>query len=77
MRRDFYDVAKYAYERGLYVSVATNGTLLSRDTVARLKKSGVSYVEISLDGATKETHESFRGVVRGLRCICIRCIQAR
>ena len=62
MRRDFYDVAKYAYERGLYVSVATNGTLLSRDTVARLKKSGVSYVEISLDGATKETHESFRGV---------------
>lgn len=62
MRGDFYDVAKYAYEKGFYLSIATNGTLLTRSTVARLKNSGIKYVEISLDGATKETHESFRNV---------------
>jgi len=62
MRKDFFEVAEYAHDRGLYVSVATNGTLLTKGVVERLKKSGVGYVEISLDGATKETHESFRGV---------------
>ena len=74
MRKDFYKVAKYAYDKGLHVSVATNGTLLTKDVATRLKNSGVGYVEISLDGATKETHESFRGVkgcfekaLRGIR----------
>jgi len=74
MRKDLYKVARYAYDKGLYVSVATNGTILTKDVAIRLKNSGVSYVEISLDGATKETHESFRGVkgcfektLRGIR----------
>jgi len=74
MRGDFYEVARYAYEKGMYISVATNGTLLTKKTIARMKRSGVKYVEISLDGATKETHESFRGVkgcfektLRGIR----------
>jgi len=62
MRRDIFEVAEYAFGKGLYVSVATNGTLLTKTTVEHLKKSGVSYVEVSLDGATRETHDSFRGV---------------
>jgi radical SAM protein with 4Fe4S-binding SPASM domain len=62
MRRDLFKVAEYAHEKGLYLSVATNGTLLTRDAVESLRRSGVSYVEISLDGACKETHDSFRGV---------------
>lgn len=62
MRRDLFEVAEYAHDRGLYVSVATNGTLLTKDAVEHLKRSGISYVEISLDGATRETHDSFRGV---------------
>ncbi|MEM1587252.1 MAG: radical SAM protein [Candidatus Bathyarchaeia archaeon] len=62
MCEDFFDVARYAHERGLYLSIATNGTLLTKDNVARLKEAGIAYLEISLDGATRETHESFRGV---------------
>ncbi|MEM2273067.1 MAG: radical SAM protein [Candidatus Bathyarchaeia archaeon] len=62
MCEDFFKVARYAYERGLYVSIATNGTLLTKENVARLKEAGVGYLEISLDGASKETHESFRGI---------------
>jgi len=51
MREDFFEVAGYAAGRGLYVSVAMNGTMLTEKNVERLKQSGVSYVEVSLDGA--------------------------
>lgn len=84
-RKDFFDVARYAVKRGLYVSVATNGTLLTKETVRKLKQTGVHYVEVSIDGATASTHDTFRGVpgafekaVTGLRnaveedlCACI------
>lgn len=62
MRRDFFDVAEYAAVKGLYVSVATNGTMLTEKSVERLKQSGVSYVEVSLDGAKSDSHDSFRGI---------------
>lgn len=61
-RRDFFNVARHAVRSGLYVSVATNGTLLTRENVRRLKQVGVHYVEVSIDGATARTHDSFRGV---------------
>ena len=84
-RKDFFQVADYAVERGLYVSVATNGTLLTKENVRKLKEIGVHYVEVSIDGANAATHDEFRGVpgafdkaVEGLRncveedlCICM------
>ncbi|MEM0211936.1 MAG: radical SAM protein [Candidatus Methanomethylicia archaeon] len=61
MRKDFYEVSKYAYEREFYISIATNGTLINYETAMKLKDSGVQYVEISLDGL-EETHDNFRGL---------------
>lgn len=61
-RKDFFEVAAYAKKRIPYVSIATNGTLITKDNAKRLKDIGIDYVEMSLDGATKEVHESFRGV---------------
>ena len=61
-RKDFFEVARHAVERGLYVSVATNGTLLTNENVKKLKETGIHYVEISIDGATAKTHDEFRGV---------------
>lgn len=61
-RKDFFEVANHAVKRGLYVSVATNGTLLNKENVKKLKQTGVHYVEISIDGATAKTHDKFRGV---------------
>jgi radical SAM protein with 4Fe4S-binding SPASM domain len=60
MRKDFFEVAKHAVESGLYVSLATNGTLLNEDRVKKLKTIGLNYVEVSLDGATSKTHDAFR-----------------
>ncbi len=61
-RDDFFKVAGHAVKRGLYVSVATNGTLLTKDNVRKLKQTKINYVEVSIDGATAGTHDSFRGV---------------
>lgn len=60
-RRDFFELAAYAKKRIGYVSIASNGTLLTRDNVKRIKDTGVDYVEISVDGATARVHDDFRG----------------
>jgi radical SAM protein with 4Fe4S-binding SPASM domain len=84
-RSDFFEVARYAADRGLYTSVATNGTLLSKETVQKLKAAKVNYLDISIDGACAKTHDEFRGVpgafdkaIAGLKncieadlCVCI------
>ena len=61
-RKDFFTVAGHAVDRGRYVSVATNGTLLTREMARKLKQAKIHYVEISIDGATAKTHDAFRGV---------------
>jgi len=71
--RDFWVVAEAA-KAGMYVSVATSGTLVSEHVAARLKEVGVRYVEVSIDSPHPELHDSFRGVrgaweaaIRGVR----------
>jgi radical SAM protein with 4Fe4S-binding SPASM domain len=61
MRKDFFEVARHAVDAGLYVSLATNGTLLNEENVRKLREIGLHYVEVSLDGANAETHDFFRG----------------
>lgn len=61
MHKDFWSVAAYAHEKGLHISVATNGTLLTKDVARRLKETGVNYVEISIDSIDPKKHDSFRG----------------
>ncbi|MCW4015413.1 MAG: radical SAM protein [Candidatus Bathyarchaeota archaeon] len=61
MRKDFFEVARHAVDAGLYVSLATNGTLLNEENVRKLKEIGLHYVEVSLDGANAKTHDFFRG----------------
>ncbi|KXA97422.1 hypothetical protein AKJ39_03315 [candidate division MSBL1 archaeon SCGC-AAA259J03] len=60
MRDDFFEVAKYAKEQNFFVSIATNGTLITKEIAEKLSKI-IEYAEISLDGF-EETHDEFRGV---------------
>jgi len=61
-RRDFFELAAYAKKRIGYVSIASNGTLITKDAAKRIKDAGVGYVEISIDGATPQVHNDFRGM---------------
>ena len=56
----FFEIARYAAERGLKLTLSTNGTLLRKATAFSLRQIGFSYVGISLDGIG-ETHDHFRG----------------
>ncbi len=73
-RRDIFQLARYATDKGLRVALATNGTLVTKDVARSITGTGVRRVSISLDGADAETHDSFRGIrgafdasVQGLR----------
>jgi radical SAM protein with 4Fe4S-binding SPASM domain len=61
LAKDFWPVLGQARARGFHVSVTTNGTLLSREVVARLAETGVAHVEVSIDAASPREHDEFRG----------------
>lgn len=77
-RHDFWELVPYARERGLRLTLSTNGTLIDEETARRLKDHGFTYVGISFDGIG-EVNDRFRGkegafdaAVRGLRnCIAV------
>jgi radical SAM protein with 4Fe4S-binding SPASM domain len=58
-RPDFFDIARYAAERGLRLTLSTNGTLLRRAAAFSIRQIGFSYVGISLDGIGA-AHDAFR-----------------
>ncbi len=62
LRPDVYELAARGTQLGLRVVLATCGSLLDDATVSRLLAAGVRRVSISLDGASAETHDAFRGV---------------
>lgn len=62
MRRDFFEIAKYASKRGLKLALSTNGTLISKKVAEELKEIGFLYIGISLDSPYPEFHDKFRGV---------------
>jgi radical SAM protein with 4Fe4S-binding SPASM domain len=59
--KDLWPVLEHANRRGIHLTLATNGTLLKSETVARLREVGVKYVEVSVDSPKSEEHDSFRG----------------
>ncbi len=61
MRKDLLDLASYAKKSGVRAVISTNGTLINRDVARDLKKVGLSYVGVSLDGL-RPTNDKFRGV---------------
>ncbi|HIJ54750.1 MAG TPA: 12,18-didecarboxysiroheme deacetylase [Deltaproteobacteria bacterium] len=61
MRKDLPELAAYAVEKGMRAVISTNGTLITQETARELKKIGLSYVGISLDGM-EEINDRFRGV---------------
>ena len=75
-RRDVFDLAQRAKSRGIRVALATNGTLVDETMAQRIYDAGIQRVAISLDGADRITHDTFRGhegafdaAIRGLKCL--------
>ena len=61
-RTDVWDIAKRASDGGLRVVMAPCGTSVNAESVSKMIASGVKAISLSMDGATAEKHDAFRGV---------------
>lgn len=60
MRPDIYELGSYATELGLRAVLGTNGSLITSEVAARLKKSGFMAAGVSLDSLDAKKNDSFR-----------------
>ncbi len=62
-RPDLFELIGHARTVGVRVSLTPSATpLLTRDVVVRLKDAGLARLAVSMDGASAETHDTFRGM---------------
>ncbi len=75
LREDFLEILQYAQNKGITTCVSTNGTILNHELVKKLKEMELLYLQVSLDGATRETNDYIRGsgtydlVVHGIKLL--------
>jgi heme b synthase len=62
LRPDIFDIARHGTDIGLRMVMAPNGTLITESTAQRMVTAGIKRISISLDGASRDEHDSFRGV---------------
>lgn len=61
-RNDIFEILKYAYEKDLSVDISTNAILLDEEKIRILEElDNIFYMQISVDGITKESYEYIRG----------------
>ena len=73
LRPDIFEIARYGARKGLRMVMAPNGTLITEAIAGKMVESGIQRISISLDGATRESHDRFRqvdgafdGAIRGI-----------
>jgi radical SAM protein with 4Fe4S-binding SPASM domain len=62
LRPDFPDIYRHACQKGLLITVFTNGTLVTDETIELFDAYPPHAIEISLYGATAATYETVTGV---------------
>ena len=68
MRKDLFDILKYAVDLGFSWGMTSNGMLIDEEMVKKLEDAKMSTVSISIDGLEK-THEKFRKVPKSFKKI--------
>jgi radical SAM protein len=62
-RPDLFDMMRYSVSLGLRTNVSPSATpLLTSDVIDEFKRIGLARMAISVDGATAESHDAFRGI---------------
>ena len=68
---DFTRMVNLLKEKGMSLTIETNGTLLTESLARYLKdKSSLTFISVSLDGAEPATHDAFRGVKGSFEKAC-------
>lgn len=61
LRDDIFEVAKFGTDLGLRMVIATCGMLVAEEKAKNMVEAGIKRISLSLDGATRESHDKFRG----------------
>ena len=59
---DIVELVAHAHDAGLLTRVSTNGLLLTRQRVARLKRAGLTQCGVSIDDRDPAVHDRLRGL---------------
>lgn len=62
LRPDIFEIAAYGNAQGFRMTMAVNGTLLTREKAGRMVQVGIQRISVSIDGATPVSHDAFRKV---------------
>ena len=61
-RDDLFEVMEYTQINGIYPSLSTNATLLTKDICKKIFDTGVRSISISLDSISAKKHDSLRNI---------------
>ncbi len=62
LRTDIFEIAAHGTALGLRMVMAPNGTMITSENASKMVDAGIKRISISLDGASSQTHDSFRAV---------------
>ena len=74
LRRDLADIIHSASQMGIWVSLVTNGSLLTRERLTELKHAGLDHLLVSLDSTEPGAHDRHRGIP-GLHARVLNCLR--
>jgi len=75
LREDIFDIIKYIRNKKIACHVCSNGTLLDKIAVGKLRESGLNSISVSLDSCYAEIHNKMRGaecfdsVIEGIKLL--------
>jgi len=61
LRRDLFEIIDLAVEHGLSPCLTTNGLLITEQIAQQLGRRELVWLNVSMEGATSETHDAIRG----------------
>ncbi|MDH5717130.1 MAG: radical SAM protein [Spirochaetia bacterium] len=61
LRDDVFNIIEYAAKKNIHCHLSSNGVLISKEKAQNLKKSGINYVGVSIDGLS-DFNDSYRGM---------------
>jgi len=62
LRPDLEEIVHYASRLGMWTTMVTNGSLLTRERIRMFKKAGLDSMFISLDSTNPQAHDKQRGI---------------
>ena len=62
MRKDIFEITEYGTKKGLRMVMAPCGILVTEENAKKMLDAGIKRISLSIDGATPESHDSFRRV---------------